>query len=47
MRKTYITVEANSGKHIYHFNHIVDDIFIGDEMIINDEVCKVIEIENR
>ena len=45
--KTYITVETSNGKHIYHFNYIVDDIFVGDEMIINDEVCKVIEIENR
>ena len=45
--KTYITVETNYEKRIYHFNHIVDDIFVGDEMIINGEICKVIEIENR
>ena len=45
--KTYITVETISGKHIYHFNYIVNDIFVGDEMIINDEICKIIEIENR
>ena len=45
--KTYITVETSSGQHIYHFNNIVDNIFIGDEMIINGEICKVIEKENR
>ena len=45
--KTYITVETSSGKRIYHFNYIVDDIFVGDKMIINGEVCKVIEIKNR
>ena len=45
--KTYITVETNSGKHIYHFSCIVDDIVVGDELIINDEVCKVIKIEIR
>ena len=45
--KTYITVETSSGKHIYHFNYIVDDIVVGDEMIINGEICKVIKIENR